>query len=210
MIPQSWNRYAYVFGDPINLIDPAGLEACPPGEQPGPNGDGCIPDPTPPPGPTIPIPAPAPPTPQPPKGHGASTCPQGWVMGPYGTCITTQQACQNNAQRKYQASVASLPSAVIRGAEVGMTASVVMNAFMGCLIGGGLGTAGGGIATAFFGGEGAFAGAPVGCLVGGVSMTLDGLPSTLIVGGFGAILTYFVELRGAQNQLQNDLQACSQ
>jgi len=27
--PQSWNRYAYALGDPVNLSDPRGLDACP-------------------------------------------------------------------------------------------------------------------------------------------------------------------------------------
>jgi RHS repeat-associated protein len=30
--PKSWNRYAYVNGDPVNLIDPSGLDACGSGE----------------------------------------------------------------------------------------------------------------------------------------------------------------------------------
>ena len=29
--PGSWNRYAYVGGDPVNRIDPSGMEECPPG-----------------------------------------------------------------------------------------------------------------------------------------------------------------------------------
>ncbi|MGH9778925.1 MAG: RHS repeat-associated core domain-containing protein, partial [Candidatus Acidiferrales bacterium] len=32
--PQSLNRYAYVMNDPINLVDPLGLEGCPPGCTP--------------------------------------------------------------------------------------------------------------------------------------------------------------------------------
>ncbi len=76
--PQSWDRYAYVFGDPVNWIDPYGLDGCPAGTQPGPNGDGCVPISPPTPSPTIPVPAPTSPTPRPPKGPGASTCPLGW------------------------------------------------------------------------------------------------------------------------------------
>jgi len=30
--PQSWNRYAYVLGDPVNWVDPAGLDNCAPGD----------------------------------------------------------------------------------------------------------------------------------------------------------------------------------
>ena len=33
--PQSWNRYGYVLGDPINRMDPSGLTSC------GANGDNC-------------------------------------------------------------------------------------------------------------------------------------------------------------------------
>ena len=29
--PQSWNRFAYVTGDPVNWYDPEGLDGCPPG-----------------------------------------------------------------------------------------------------------------------------------------------------------------------------------
>ncbi len=35
-VPQSWNRYAYTRGDPVNLIDPSGLLDC------GPEEDGCF------------------------------------------------------------------------------------------------------------------------------------------------------------------------
>ena len=38
--PQSWNRYAYVMNNPLNLIDLAGLEACYVGYLWGP---GCLP-----------------------------------------------------------------------------------------------------------------------------------------------------------------------
>jgi RHS repeat-associated protein len=40
--PQSWNRYAYVTGDPVNSFDPQGLDDCPAGSAPGPNGDGSV------------------------------------------------------------------------------------------------------------------------------------------------------------------------
>ncbi len=49
--PQTLNRYAYVANDPLDQIDPSGLDGdysakngiCPPGTVPGPNGDGCKP-----------------------------------------------------------------------------------------------------------------------------------------------------------------------
>jgi RHS repeat-associated protein len=50
--PQSWNRYAYVLGDPVNYYDPEGLVAhCPPGTHVVQRGQsfGCLLDPTPPP-----------------------------------------------------------------------------------------------------------------------------------------------------------------
>ena len=40
--PQSWNRYAYTRGDPVNRFDPGGLDDCPAGSAPGPNGDGTV------------------------------------------------------------------------------------------------------------------------------------------------------------------------
>jgi len=30
--PQTWNRYAYVVGDPVNWFDPQGLDNCAPGD----------------------------------------------------------------------------------------------------------------------------------------------------------------------------------
>ena len=42
--PRSWNRYTYTRGDPVNRYDPTGN--CDQGTVPGPNGDGCVPDPT--------------------------------------------------------------------------------------------------------------------------------------------------------------------
>jgi RHS repeat-associated protein len=42
-VPQSWNRYAYVEGDPVNYYDPGGLIAqCPPGTRTGSDGKSCI------------------------------------------------------------------------------------------------------------------------------------------------------------------------
>jgi RHS repeat-associated protein len=111
--PQTWNRYAHVFGDPVNWIDPSGLDGCPAGTQPGPNGDGCVPIPPPQPGaPTIPIPPPTNPTPQPPKGPGASTCPSGWVKGPYGNCITQEQQCLNSFNSSTAGQIVSFLSAL--------------------------------------------------------------------------------------------------
>jgi hypothetical protein len=43
--PQSWNHYAYVTSDPVNLTDPLGLEGCPPGQMVGSSGD-CVVIPT--------------------------------------------------------------------------------------------------------------------------------------------------------------------
>jgi RHS repeat-associated protein len=40
--PQTWNRYAYVAGNPLNSTDPSGLGSCPQGWVTAPNGDGCI------------------------------------------------------------------------------------------------------------------------------------------------------------------------
>lgn len=40
--PQSWNPYVYTRGDPVNRLDPVGLDDCPSGEAPGPNGDGFV------------------------------------------------------------------------------------------------------------------------------------------------------------------------
>jgi RHS repeat-associated protein len=58
--PQSWNRYAYVVGDPVNLIDPSGQWwQPPPPEQPFP-GD---------------------------PGGGGGDCPPGWSENPEGGCI---------------------------------------------------------------------------------------------------------------------------
>jgi RHS repeat-associated protein len=37
--PQSWNRYAYAYGDPVNLYDPNGLFACNPDVCGGNNGN---------------------------------------------------------------------------------------------------------------------------------------------------------------------------
>jgi len=48
--PQTWNRYTYVVGDPVNLIDPHGLFGCnpitcwptgAPADPPGGGGGGC-------------------------------------------------------------------------------------------------------------------------------------------------------------------------
>ncbi len=77
--PQSWNRYAYTRGDPVNRLDPSGLQ------DEGPPPDGCWVnglwwDPC----PGIP---PGEPTGQQPNRGGPRTCPRGLVLDNRGHCV---------------------------------------------------------------------------------------------------------------------------
>jgi RHS repeat-associated protein len=66
--PQSWNRYAYAGGDPVNRLDPSGLMSCEGGGEGGPPGLLCDPDPGD--GGPPPRPNPDPPDPSGPRGNG--------------------------------------------------------------------------------------------------------------------------------------------
>ena len=79
--PQTWNRYAYVLGDPITFYDPSGeISRCPPGTHSGPDAHTCDPDhadPTLPPKNVPQIQQPGPDAPGPGRGKPTlSDCPQ--------------------------------------------------------------------------------------------------------------------------------------
>lgn len=70
--PQSWNRYAYTTGDPVNWIDPEGEFQEPPPPFPGPPVNPLPPTPVG--GPDKPLP-------------GQRTCPAGRVLDTHGHCV---------------------------------------------------------------------------------------------------------------------------
>jgi RHS repeat-associated protein len=82
--PQSWNGYAYVLNNPLNLIDPSGTDGLSPGD-PGDPGEGCDDDwclgfpPSLGPGTGGPVSAPPPPTQT--ESGGGNTLPSGSPLG---------------------------------------------------------------------------------------------------------------------------------
>jgi RHS repeat-associated protein len=153
--PQSWNQYAYTRGDPVNRLDPAGMQDCPVdfcvtgtgyGSGDGSGGGGHSPQP--------PLQGNDPSSGYP----GTPNCPPGWVKGPYGNCITAQQAwqnCYNNVQQQQKQNVESMIAFLDAAYPTWLSA--------GAWWGGGLGF---GIGAAASEGVGAWVGAYFGAHVG--------------------------------------------
>ena len=116
-----------------------------------------------------------------------------------------RRQCEQKAQQQYsQAQATALNKALLVALEGGAVTSGALG-IGGCLVGSGIGAGIG----ALLGGVGSFGTVPVGCITGGISAALDGLPVSVVAGTISALITYDLDVRAAQNNYQQAMQACS-
>jgi hypothetical protein len=202
--PQSWNLYPYVVSDPVNFSDPTGLFIqCTPPTVPSPDGSTCVaPDPGP---PTNPL-GPTTGSNNPDKTWPPSnrTCPKGFVLDPYGHCVTQQQCDQEATQLLANAKNSALNS-FEKGFMIGAGVAIVGQAVAGCAAGAFAGSVLGVVAAEFLG---MAVGGAIGCLDGAEVAVLAGLPQTLLFGIIGASTGYYSAVTNANNAFQQNWQNC--
>ena len=227
--PQSLNRYGYTGNDPINWIDPLGLETvyfmlgnCVYSYEStssvgsdgkttvtaGPNHlENCSPGSTPgstpgenPPGVGGATGSPHPPLQDSPSGPGGGN-PKGKQKS------APRQKCEQDAQQKHANARAKVPVIALNGAAIAMWVGIGLAAGGGCAIGA---TGGGVVGGIILNAPGAGLGAVGGCIDGAALAVTAAAPEIILTMTLVGGITYVVERHDAELEFRDDLAVCAQ
>jgi hypothetical protein len=127
------------------------------------------------------------------------------VKGPYGTCITVQQQCDQQAVQLFQQQMNAAYASFQKSVGIGISLGLGTAALAGCTVGAFTGS----IASLIFtDGFGFPLLGPVGCLGGASIAVLDAFPATALLSVIGAGIQYYGDQSAAKSQFQQNWQNC--